>query len=178
MIIFWPNMIWCWWFQSEKYEKNQALSKSPFCMKMLKARIHTNKKHGKPTLHSFIANHVLEMSVNWNSCVFVLERSYVSALLVLNSFLTSFYQAPLKSRINELFVFRLKIRARDFAYTLDIFRRSDDPFLRIRFLVPKTGSRRSEGPISRSRFCGENVGRSFVVCSHDPFFRTNKECSI
>ena len=53
-----------------------------------------------------------------------------------------------------------------------------DPFLRIRFLVPKTGSRRSDGPISRFRFCGENVGRSSVVCSHDPFFRTNKESSI
>ena len=56
--------------------------------------------------------------------------------------------------------------------------RSHDPFLRIRFLVLKTGSRRSDGPISRFRFCGENVGRSFVVCSHDPFFRTNKESSI
>ena len=53
-----------------------------------------------------------------------------------------------------------------------------DPFLRIRFLVPKTGSRRSGGPISRFRFCCENVGRSFAVCSHDPFFRTNKESSI
>ena len=56
--------------------------------------------------------------------------------------------------------------------------RSHDPFLRIQFLVPKTESRRSDGPISRFRFCGENVGRSFVVCSHDPFFRTNKESSI
>ena len=56
--------------------------------------------------------------------------------------------------------------------------RSHDPFLRIRFLVPKTGSMRSDGPISRFRFCGEDVGRSFVVCSHDPFFRTNKESSI
>ena len=57
--------------------------------------------------------------------------------------------------------------------------RSHDPFLRIRFLVPKTGSRRrSDGPISRFRFCCENVGRSFAVCSHDPFFRTNKESSI
>ena len=37
-------------------------------------------------------------------------------------------------------------------------------------MVPKTGSRRSDSPISRFRFCGENVGRSFVVCSHDPFF--------
>ena len=50
--------------------------------------------------------------------------------------------------------------------------------LRIRFLVPKTGSRRSNGLISRFRFCGENIGRSFVVCTHDPFFRTNKESSI
>ena len=56
--------------------------------------------------------------------------------------------------------------------------RSHDPFLRIRFLVPKTVSRRSDGPISRFRFCGENVGRSFVVCSHDPFSRTNKKSSI
>ena len=52
------------------------------------------------------------------------------------------------------------------------------PFLKIRFLVPKTESRRLGGPISRFRFCSENVGRSFVVCSHDPFLRTNKESSI
>ena len=56
--------------------------------------------------------------------------------------------------------------------------RSHDPFLRIRFLVPKIGSRRSDGPISRFRFCGENVGRSFVVCSQDLIFRTDKESSI
>ena len=48
----------------------------------------------------------------------------------------------------------------------------------IRFLVPKIGSRSSDGPISRFHFCGENVGRSFVVCSQDPIFRTNKESSI
>ena len=40
------------------------------------------------------------------------------------------------------------------------------------------GSRRSDCPISRFRFCGENVGRSFVECSHDPILRTNKESSI
>ena len=45
-------------------------------------------------------------------------------------------------------------------------------------MVPKTGSRRSDGLISRFLFCGENVRRSLVVCSHDPFFRTNKESSI
>ena len=55
--------------------------------------------------------------------------------------------------------------------------RSRDPILRIRFLVPKIGSRRSDDPISRFRFCGENLGRSFVVCSHDPISRTNKESS-
>ena len=56
--------------------------------------------------------------------------------------------------------------------------RSHDAILRIRFLVPKIRSRCSGGPISRFRFCGENVGRSFVVCSHDPIFRTDKESSI
>ena len=50
--------------------------------------------------------------------------------------------------------------------------------LRIRFLVPKIESRLSDDPISRFRFCGENVGRSFVVFSQDPNFRTNKESSI
>ena len=55
---------------------------------------------------------------------------------------------------------------------------SHEPFHKIQFLVPKTGSRRLDGPISRFRFCGENVGRSFVVCSHDLFFRTDKESSI
>ena len=48
----------------------------------------------------------------------------------------------------------------------------------MRFLVPKIGSRRSDSPISKFRFCGENVGRSFVVCSHDQIFRTTKESSI
>ena len=56
--------------------------------------------------------------------------------------------------------------------------RSHDRILRIRILVPKIGRRGSDGPISRFRFCGENVGRSFVVCSHDPIFRTEIESSI
>ena len=62
--------------------------------------------------------------------------------------------------------------------------RSHDPILRIRVLVltivgvQRRSNRRSNGPISRFCFCGENVGRSFVVCSHDPFFRINKESLI
>ena len=47
---------------------------------------------------------------------------------------------------------------------------SHNPILRIRFLVPKIGSRHPDGSILRFRFCGENVGRSFVVCSDDPIF--------
>ena len=45
-------------------------------------------------------------------------------------------------------------------------------------MVPKIGSRRSDGPIPRFRSCSENVRSSFVVCSHDPIFGTNKESSI
>ena len=45
-------------------------------------------------------------------------------------------------------------------------------------MVPKIGSRCSDGPISKFRFCGENVGRSFIVCSRDPIFGTDKESSI
>ena len=56
--------------------------------------------------------------------------------------------------------------------------RSHDPILRILFLVPKIGRRRSDCPIWRFHFCGENVGRSFVVCSPDPIFRINKESSV
>ena len=56
------------------------------------------------------------------------------------------------------------------------------PFTRSDFKDPvlgsKIGSRRSDGPISRFRFCGENVGRSFVTCSHDQISRTYKDSSI
>ena len=49
--------------------------------------------------------------------------------------------------------------------------RLHDPIFRIRFLVPEIGNRRSDGPILRFCFCGENVGRSFVVCPHHPIMR-------
>ena len=48
------------------------------------------------------------------------------------------------------------------------------PVHTIRFLFLKTGNKRSDGPISRFRFCGENVGRSFSMCSQGPIFGTNK----
>ena len=52
------------------------------------------------------------------------------------------------------------------------------PVHTIRFLVPKIGSSLWDGLISRFRFCGENVGRSFVVCSRDPIFRSNRKFSV
>ena len=78
--------------------------------------------------------------------------------------------------------------------------RSHDPISRIRFLVPKIGLKRSDDPISGFCFCGrlliyqeecrikiEHVlfpsvfqnqgpclGRSLLLCSHDPIFGTNK----
>ena len=45
-------------------------------------------------------------------------------------------------------------------------------------MVPQIGSMRSDGLISRFCFCGENVGKSFIVYSHDPIFKTGKESSI
>ena len=55
---------------------------------------------------------------------------------------------------------------------------SHDLILGIQFLVPKIGSRHSYCLISRFCFCGENVRRSFVVCSQDLIFRTDKKSSI
>ena len=63
-----------------------------------------------------------------------------------------------------------------------LFTHCSGPFTRSDFKDPVLGSkiesRRSDGPISRSRFCCENVGRPFVVCSHDLIFTTEKESSI
>ena len=56
-----------------------------------------------------------------------------------------------------------------------VFTRSD---FKNSILGSKIESRRSDSLISRFRFCGENVGRSFVVCSNGPIFITNKESSI
>ena len=84
------------------------------------------------------------------------------------------FKTRLKELQNHLFSLYVKRTVNRPNFTT----RLHDPILRIRFLVPKIGSKRSDGPISRFRFCGENVGRSFVVCSHDPIFRTDKESSI
>ena len=77
MIIFYPNMICFWRFQSEKYEKSgfgQVILHKNF-----ESTKFTNKKHGKPTLHSLIAYHVLEMSVKLRSqCVCFKKKLFCS----------------------------------------------------------------------------------------------------
>ena len=68
----------------------------------------------------------------------------------------------------------MKIKALPWSYK-GSFTRSD-------FKNPILGSENCKQVFRRSDFkvpfCGENVGKSFVVCSHDPIFRTNKESSI
>ena len=77
------------------------------------------------------------------------------------------FSYSLKTFIRQEIVTRFRLKAR-----------SHSLILRIRFCFLKIGSRRSDGPISWFRFCSENVGRSFVVCSHDLIFRTNKVSSF
>ena len=72
--------------------KNQALTdKQSFLHKNLESAEFTNKKHGKPTLHSLIANHVLEMSVKLKFQCVRFEKKHCFALLVFNCFLICFY---------------------------------------------------------------------------------------
>ena len=56
------------------------------------------------------------------------------------------------------------------------------PFRRCNFKDPILGSENWKQAFRRSDFkvpfCGKNVGRPFVVCSHGRIFRTNKESSI
>ena len=49
-------------FVGGKYEKS-GLAKQSFLHKNLESAEFINNKHRKPTLHSLIANHVLEMPV-------------------------------------------------------------------------------------------------------------------
>ena len=55
-------MIYFLCLQLEKYEKS-GFAKQTILHKILESSEFPNKKHEKPTGHSFIANHVLEMSV-------------------------------------------------------------------------------------------------------------------
>ena len=62
-----------------------------FAKKNLVSVEFTNKNHGKPTLHSLIAQHVLEMSVKLIFQYERFEKKHCFALMVLNSFLICFY---------------------------------------------------------------------------------------
>ena len=99
MIIFCPKMIY-FYVCSGRNTKNQDLPNSHFCKKNLVSVEFTDKNHGKPTLHSLIAQHVLEMSVKLIFQYERFEKKHCFALMVLNSFLICFY---LKCIWNEIF---------------------------------------------------------------------------
>ena len=59
--------------------------------KNLESTEFTNKKHGKPTLHSLIAKHVLEMSVKLKFQCVRSEKKHCFAVVVLSWFPACFY---------------------------------------------------------------------------------------
>ena len=81
MIIFCPNMIHflCLYFQ--KYQK-PGFTKQSFLHKNLESAEFTDKKHRKPTLHSLIANHVLEMSVKPRFRCVRVEKKHCFVLVI------------------------------------------------------------------------------------------------
>ena len=82
-----PNIYVCSW----RNTKNQALPNSQFCKKNHGSAEFTNKKHGKPTLHSLIAKHVLEISIKLKFQCEHSEKKQRFALMVLNWFPVCFY---------------------------------------------------------------------------------------
>ena len=71
--------------------KNQAFQKVILHKKLENAKL-TNKKHGKPTLHSLMANHVLEMSVKPKFQCSRFKTKHCFALAVLKQFRICFCQ--------------------------------------------------------------------------------------
>ena len=93
MIIFCPNLIYFLCLYLEKYEKS-GFTEQSILHKNLESAELTNKKHGKPTLHSLIANHVLQMSVKLKFQCVRFERNHCFALVVLNMFPFLFLLRP------------------------------------------------------------------------------------
>ena len=91
MIIFYPDMIYFLLFQLEKYEKS-GFAKQSCCINIWKGPNSPTTKHGKPTLHSLIANHVLEMSAKLKFKCERFKKKQCFALVVLNGFPICFYQ--------------------------------------------------------------------------------------
>ena len=63
----------------------------PYDHKNLETAKFTNKKHGKPAVHSLIANHVLEMSVKIKFQCVSFENKHCFALVVFDWFPICFY---------------------------------------------------------------------------------------
>ena len=63
------------------------MKKQSFFIKNIETVEFTNRKHGKLTLHSLIANHVLEMSVKIKfQCLHFEKKKHCLALMVVNWF--------------------------------------------------------------------------------------------
>ena len=72
--------------------KNQAFPSSHFSKKNLESAKFTSKKHGKSTLHSLIAKHVLEISIKLKFQCERFEKKQCFAVMVLNWFSFCFCQ--------------------------------------------------------------------------------------
>ena len=64
--------------------KTQASTKQSFLQKNVEYAEFDNNEHWKPTLHSLIGNHVLEMAVKLKFQCARLEKKHCFALVVLN----------------------------------------------------------------------------------------------
>ena len=92
--IFCPNIIYLLCLYLKKSEKS-GLTKQSFLHKNLECAKFTSRKYVKPTLHSLIANHVLEMSVKLKFQCVRFEKKHRFALVVSNWFPICFYQGLL-----------------------------------------------------------------------------------
>ena len=97
----------------------------------------------------------------------------IYVFLVLTTYFIVYFEAnePLMKKVFHRLCFRNKtyvthgmgiaVIVKMFLTSSSARAHSHNPISRFRFLVPKIGNRRSDGPSSRFRFCncGENVGR-------------------
>ena len=92
MIIFFTNMIYFFMFIVPQIWKIK-LCQTVILHGNLESAEFTNKKHGKPTLHSLIANHVLEISVKLEFQCVRFEKKHCFALVFWIGFLFVFVTA-------------------------------------------------------------------------------------
>ena len=100
MIIFCPITIYFPCLYLEKYAKS-GFTKQSFLQKSLESAEFTNKKHGKPTLLSRTANHMLEMSVKLKFLCVRFEKKLCSGGFELISYFS--YTGDIINLLNFIF---------------------------------------------------------------------------